>query len=37
VKNGDTVTVDIFASAPGYKSVAVIDWPGTYNEAFTCN
>ncbi|HET6262354.1 MAG TPA: TadE family protein [Chloroflexia bacterium] len=37
VKNGDTVTGDIYASAPGYKSVEVIDWPGSYNESFSCN
>ncbi|MDQ3705864.1 MAG: pilus assembly protein [Chloroflexota bacterium] len=37
VKNGDTVTVDIFATAPGYKDASKIDVPGTYNETFSCN
>lgn len=37
VKNGDTVTVDIYASAPGYQEVSVMDVPGTYNETFSCN
>jgi hypothetical protein len=37
VKNGDTVTVDIFASVPGYEDASIIDAPGEYNEGFTCN
>lgn len=37
VKNGDTVTVDIYASAPGYEDASAIDVPGTYNETFSCN
>lgn len=37
VKNGDTVTVDIFASAPGYQDVSRIDVPGTLNATFACN
>ncbi|MDQ3928445.1 MAG: hypothetical protein M3328_04765, partial [Chloroflexota bacterium] len=37
VKNGDTVTVDIFASAPGYVDASQIDVPGIYNETFSCN
>lgn len=37
VKNGDTVTVDVFVSAPGYANVSMIDVNGTYNETFSCN
>jgi hypothetical protein len=37
VKNGDTVTVDVYVSAPGYEDVSMIDVPGTYDESFSCN
>ena len=37
IRNGDTVTVDIYASAPGYKDASMIDVPGTYSETFSCN
>jgi hypothetical protein len=37
IRNGDTVTVDVFASAPGYKAAEQINVPGTYNETFSCN
>ncbi|MDQ5825972.1 MAG: pilus assembly protein [Chloroflexota bacterium] len=37
IRNGDTITVDVYASALGYKDASQIDVPGTYSETFSCN